>query len=234
MRKNGVQALLMGGQACVFYGAAEFSRDLDLLALVNAQNLIRLRQAVDELEAQVIAVPPFDEQFLQAGHAVHFRCGRADVAGLRIDVMARLRGVDGFEQLWRRRTVIEVGEQIVHLLGLEDLVRAKKTQRDKDWPMIRRLAEQNYLEHRGEPTPERVRFWMRELRTPELLIEAAARWPRQAQDEAVRRSAVAGAVGGRADLVVECLELEERQERERDRLYWQPLRRELERLRHEL
>jgi hypothetical protein len=34
--------------------------------------------------------------------------------------------------------------------------------------------------------------------------------------------------------VVECLELEERQERERDRLYWQPLRRELERLRHEL
>jgi len=30
MRKNGVQALLMGGQACVFYGAAEFSRDLGL------------------------------------------------------------------------------------------------------------------------------------------------------------------------------------------------------------
>jgi hypothetical protein len=32
MRKNGVQALLMGGQACVFYGAAEFSRDLLRLA----------------------------------------------------------------------------------------------------------------------------------------------------------------------------------------------------------
>ena len=30
MRQNGVNCLVMGGQACVFYGAAEFSRDLDL------------------------------------------------------------------------------------------------------------------------------------------------------------------------------------------------------------
>jgi len=27
MRKHEVAALLMGGQACMFYGAAEFSRD---------------------------------------------------------------------------------------------------------------------------------------------------------------------------------------------------------------
>jgi hypothetical protein len=29
MRMNGVRFLLMGGQACVFCGAAEFSRDLE-------------------------------------------------------------------------------------------------------------------------------------------------------------------------------------------------------------
>lgn len=29
MRVHRVRALLMGGQACVFYGAAEFSRDGD-------------------------------------------------------------------------------------------------------------------------------------------------------------------------------------------------------------
>ena len=29
----------MGGQACVFYGAAEFSRDLDLFVLADATNL---------------------------------------------------------------------------------------------------------------------------------------------------------------------------------------------------
>jgi hypothetical protein len=47
MARHRVRALLMGGQACVFYGAAEFSRDADLLVLgdtVNmAQELIRER-----------------------------------------------------------------------------------------------------------------------------------------------------------------------------------------------
>ena len=45
----------MGGQACVFYGAAEFSRDLDLLILVDSDNLARLRSALDELDAELIA-----------------------------------------------------------------------------------------------------------------------------------------------------------------------------------
>ena len=33
MRAHRVRALLMGGQACVFYGAAEFSRDADFVIL---------------------------------------------------------------------------------------------------------------------------------------------------------------------------------------------------------
>ena len=35
MRKNGVRCMVMGGQACVLYGAAEFSRDLDLVILLD-------------------------------------------------------------------------------------------------------------------------------------------------------------------------------------------------------
>ncbi len=41
-----VQALLMGGQACVFYGAAEFSRDADLVVLAQVGKLQRLRRPV--------------------------------------------------------------------------------------------------------------------------------------------------------------------------------------------
>jgi hypothetical protein len=33
LRTNGVQALLMGGQACVFYGAAQVSKVIDLVLL---------------------------------------------------------------------------------------------------------------------------------------------------------------------------------------------------------
>jgi hypothetical protein len=46
MRKSGARTLLMGGQACVFYGAAEFSRDLDLPILADPENLGRLYTSV--------------------------------------------------------------------------------------------------------------------------------------------------------------------------------------------
>ncbi len=64
----------MGGQACVLYGAAEFSRDTDIVTVADAENLRRLQAAVEELRADRIAVPPFERRFLEAGHAVHFRC----------------------------------------------------------------------------------------------------------------------------------------------------------------
>jgi len=74
MRAHRVRVLLMGGQACVFYGAAEFSRDTDFAILAESNNLARLRKALDELQARVIAVPPFELKYLRRGHAVHFRC----------------------------------------------------------------------------------------------------------------------------------------------------------------
>ena len=74
MRAHRVRALLMGGQACVFYGAAEFSRDTDLAIVAEAVNLARLRKALAELQATSIAVPPFALKFLRRGHAIHFRC----------------------------------------------------------------------------------------------------------------------------------------------------------------
>jgi hypothetical protein len=48
MRRHQVRCLLMGGQACVSYGAAEFSRDIDLAILADLDNLIRLRAALRE------------------------------------------------------------------------------------------------------------------------------------------------------------------------------------------
>jgi hypothetical protein len=107
----------MGGQACVFYGAAEFSRDLDLMILADAGNIAHLQAALDDLQASVIAVPNFEESLLRRGHSVHFRCRREDVQGLRVDVMAALRGLDGFEQLWNRRTTLTVAGEQVDLLG---------------------------------------------------------------------------------------------------------------------
>ena len=93
--------------------------------------------------------------------------------------------------------------------------------------MIRRLMEQSYFGITGNATAELVQFWLRELRTPELLIEVAAEYPELARAEASSRPAVQAAQSGRLDEVSEVLEAEERQERRKDREYWLPLKREL-------
>ena len=59
IRANRVRALLMGGQACVFYGAAEFSRDTDLVLLASSEYFSRLNKTLSDLDAHVIAVPPY-------------------------------------------------------------------------------------------------------------------------------------------------------------------------------
>jgi hypothetical protein len=235
LRAHQVRALLMGGQACVFYGGAEFSRDTDLAVLPSADNLERLRDALSELRAEPVAVPPLSEHYLLKGHAVHFRCRHQEAEGIRVDVMSVMRAVAPFEELWQRRTTLETAEgEAYDLLSLPDLVAAKKTQRDKDWPMIRRMVEANYFAHRAvDETPERVAFWLRELRTPLLLIEVARQHQDAALVEAANRAVLAFALSGDEDAVATALADEERRERERDRDYWRPLRQELERLRHE-
>ncbi len=60
MLAHDVRCLLMGGQACVLYGAAEFSKDIDFVILAGDQNIERVRAAMCALAAEIIAVPPFD------------------------------------------------------------------------------------------------------------------------------------------------------------------------------
>jgi hypothetical protein len=151
---------------------------------------------------------------------------------MRVDLMAKMRGVDPFAKLWTRRTTIELqGGTRCDLLSLPDLVQAKKTQPDKDWPMIRRLVEAHYFDHRARPTPAQVRFWMRELRTPELLIAIAHRHPALCRRLAARRPLLAEAARAHEAGLTRALLAEETAERARDRRYWLPLRAELERLR---
>jgi len=233
MREHRVRSLLMGGQACVFYGAAEFSRDTDFVILAESTNLKRFRKALGHLRAECIAVPPFDSEYLQRGHAIHFRCQHPEAFRMRVDVMSKMRGVDPFAKLWRRRTTIELADKtICDLMSLPDLVRAKKTQRDKDWPMIRRLVEANYFQNRDKPNAAQLTFWFLELRTSALLVDLAKTYPRLAKKLLPRRRLLRHAFSGRMAPLERALSTEEAIEQKKDKLYWAPLLSELEKLRH--
>lgn len=232
LRKHRVRALLMGGQACVLYGAVEFSRDIDFVVLADDKNLVRLRSALEELKAAPVFVPPLSVEVLRRGHACHFRSAKADPRGFRIDVMSVLHGCEPFDALWSRRLTLalpEVGR--VHVLGLEDLVKAKKTQRDKDWPMLRRLLEADY--HRRPPRPSRhlVEFWLREVRTSDLLVHLCRRHRRTARRLVSARPMLASAIRNDLAAVERGLEKEQDAARASDREYWAPLRADLARWR---
>jgi hypothetical protein len=218
----------MGGQACILYGAAEFSRDVDFAVLADEKNLQSLRKALADLQAEPVFVPPLGEIVLRRGHACHFRAQVAEAKGIRIDIMAVMHGCDSFEKLWRRRRRIrlpKVGP--INVLALIDLVQAKKTQRDKDWPMVRRLIEVDYHRRPRKPPRNQVLFWLKEARTPALLIELGRKYPGTARRVARSRPAVARALKGDVLRMERALRAEEESLRNADRSYWQPLRAEL-------
>ena len=152
---------------------------------------------------------------------------------MRVDVMSKMRGVDPFPKLWKRRTTIELPDGTrCDLLSLPDLVQAKKTQRDKDWPMIRRLVEAHYFQNSARPNPAQIRFWLREIRTPELILELTRRHPAAGRRLVPTRPLLAHALSGQRAELEQALAAEESAEREVDRCHWLPLRAELEKLRH--
>ena len=70
------------------------------------------------------------------------------------------------------------------------------------------------------------------LRTPEMLVESVQANAELARDLSAERPLLRLASSGVSRDLSEALTAEENVERESDRLYWQPLKAELERLRH--
>ena len=152
--------------------------------------------------------------------------------GCALNVMSVMRGVAPFSELWQRRTTLEYDAGMrIELLSLPDLVCAKKTQRDKDWPMLRRLVEAHFFANRENPRPAQIAFWLRESRTVSMLLDLARldRSTVTACLKSVRccrlpcrgRCRAGDGIDGRGE-----------GHPRSHRAYWLPLKAELERLRH--
>ncbi len=234
LRDFEVPTLMIGGQACILYGGAEFSRDLDLMIAAAPVSVERLGAALAALGADVIAVPSFQPELLERGHAVHFRCGRHDVAGLRLDLMTRPPRLADLDAVWERQVVFDLDIGPVSVVALEDLIATKKTQRDKDWATIGELVAADMVAHRSHADDVRVEFWLREAREADTLIELALRFSEIAVAIEPSRPLLRAALDrDRYPLELE-LAKEQILGKEADRQYWAPLRTELETMRHEL
>ena len=232
--KYKVKSLLIGGQAAIIYGAAEFSRDSDFVILCSPENIEKLKKALKALKAENIYVPPLEIDYLRRGHACHFRCKAKEAQGLRIDIISQLRGCDFFDKLWNRKKAISLkNSETVYVLGLRDLVQSKKTQRDKDWLMLKRLVENDIILHKEAPSKEQIKWWLSESRNAQTIMNLAKEYPEILQECIGERPLLQEAANQNAERLNLKLNEEEAAQRQKDIEYWEPLKKELETLRHD-
>src|ERR1017187_9455009 len=139
--RNGVEYLLISGQATVLYGAATFSEDIDLWINPTEKNRDCFLLALRDCRACYYKLtPPLTIEHLQRGHGFHFILPGDDEDEIFLDVMGNPPRVDSFADSLATARWMETEWGAIHTMGIKPLVELKKTQRLEDYPIISKLA----------------------------------------------------------------------------------------------
>ena len=128
---NEVRAVVVGGEAVIFYGHIRVTGDIDIFYDRSPENADRLFGALKEFWRGVIPGLEGSRELEKSG--VIFQFG---VPPNRIDLLNEIDGVN-FQSVWDGRTKVELqsrGDRIsVSYIGLEELIRNKEASgRPKD------------------------------------------------------------------------------------------------------
>ena len=239
LNRHRARYLVIAGRACVFYGAIEHTRDGDLWVELSAENLRRVRHALRDVGATPLFLPPLQKKFLERGHAAHFMLPFKGGA-FRIDIMGRPPRVGDFRQAWRDAEEGQIGGAACKIVDVGRLVDMKKTQRDRDYEVIGRLAAQafHYADRHPEARDTLGPWVVRELRSPELLMALASRWPkgrRMLQRAGRPACELAGSLPcGDEESIHRALHEEAQEYKGKDRAYWRERLAELRELRRRM
>jgi hypothetical protein len=127
-----IKYLVVGAHAFGFYAVPRFTKDLDVWVPPALNDAMQVYEALKVFGAPLrdLTVKDFanPSTMLQIG-----------VAPVRIDIMCAVPGVS-WEQAWKHRRKGRYGKAPIHVLGLAELIRAKKaTGRPQDQLDLERL-----------------------------------------------------------------------------------------------
>lgn len=113
-----IKYLVVGAHAVAFYATPRFTKDIDVWVPGALNDPERVLQALKAFGAPLTGVTTRDfrdpTMILQIG-----------VAPVRIDILTGLPGVSAVAA-WRHRKRSRYGKTPIHVLGLEELIKAKK------------------------------------------------------------------------------------------------------------
>jgi hypothetical protein len=139
--RNGVEYLLISGQATVLYGAATFSEDIDLWVNPTGKNRDRLMAALRESGARYYKLTPaLITEHLQSGHGFHFILPGGTDGEVFLDVMGNPPRTTRFADALATARKMKTEWGLVRTVGIMPLAEIKKTQRLGDYPIISKLA----------------------------------------------------------------------------------------------
>jgi hypothetical protein len=130
----GARYLLVGGYAVAFHAEPRFTKDLDVWVDVEGDNGDRVFRALGVFGAPLEGTTPQDfsrpEMVVQIG-----------VPPNRIDVVTGIDGVS-FAEAWPARVEAPFGDQTIHVIGRDHLIRNKRASgRDQDLVDLRLLEK---------------------------------------------------------------------------------------------
>jgi hypothetical protein len=115
---HNVRYLVVGGYAVAFHGYPRNTKDIDIWLWLDAANVEHLLRALADFGFASLGLNAADflepDQIIQLGYPP-----------ARIDLLTTVPGVD-FEDCYRARLEVQVGEVTVNLIDLENLKRNKR------------------------------------------------------------------------------------------------------------
>lgn len=128
---HGVQYLIVGGEAVIYYGYPRLTGDVDFFYGNEPRNVSRLFEALSEFWEGDIPGISKEEELLEEGMVIQF-----GVPPNRIDLMNKIDGVD-FSEAWEEKKTEQISSirknLPVYFLGLKHLIINKRESgRNKD------------------------------------------------------------------------------------------------------
>lgn len=128
-----IEFVIVGGFAAMLHGSSLVTRDLDVCAVLTAENVRKLRLAFQDAHP-AHRLTPQKLSFLdnpQPGVEVRNLYLRTDLGPL--DVLGSILGVGDFERIRAHAVEVELFGRYCRVISLDDLIRAKEALgREKD------------------------------------------------------------------------------------------------------
>lgn len=126
--RHGVDYVTIGGWAVIAHGYVRATIDIDFMARLDNDNMVRLATALSELNARLrgvdaekLGIDPTDPLVL--GNGASFTM---DTDAGPLDFLNEVPGADDYDQLRSRANKADAGGVAVWVVGYDDLVRMKE------------------------------------------------------------------------------------------------------------